>query len=91
MLKSFRFHYKDIRGLGIQITKLDNQETVDGKNRYVSIRMHILIQRIVADNQGNLSYKTVNESNITKLTKKPRLEATRAPKKQDMVFSSKKK
>ncbi|KAG0809118.1 hypothetical protein G6F18_010523 [Rhizopus arrhizus] len=65
MLKSFRFHYKDIRGLGIQITKLDNQETVD-------------------ENQGNLSYKTFNESNITKLTKKPRLEATRAPKKQDM-------
>jgi DNA repair protein REV1 len=27
MLKSFQFSCADIRGLGIQITKLDNQET----------------------------------------------------------------
>lgn len=32
MLKSFHFHYADIRGLGIQVTKLD-QETTSGKKK----------------------------------------------------------
>jgi DNA repair protein REV1 len=31
MLKSFHIPYVDIRGLGIQVTKLDYEETVPGK------------------------------------------------------------
>lgn len=31
MLKSFQFHSADIRGLGIHISKLDNQEKLSRK------------------------------------------------------------
>ncbi|CAO3689560.1 hypothetical protein G6F70_002841 [Rhizopus microsporus] len=33
MLKSFHFHYADIRGLGIQVTKLDQETTSDFQER----------------------------------------------------------
>lgn len=48
MLKSFRIPCADIRGLGIQITRLDNQETISCKQfNVLDAQVYFLMLKII--------------------------------------------